>query len=212
MPRDRSSHAEAIRRLITYCLQHFIYVIDDLAYQNMAPVNDLPEIKTARQVALELVRLGVIGEEHADRVITVHSMSKTDCLAGARLAVVEIRDRLIRQRFEQLNATIRPNMVAIFISYLFYRSPIQAVRTYWRLRNAIFSERVSVLLTAVENLPPDRNPFHLAIIPPTGSMYPRLANWKITPRPVFGLAGLLAGTTRDWLAAAGDICAHRKGI
>ena len=109
--------------------------------------NDLPEIKTARQIASELVRLGVIGEQHADRVITVHSISKTDCLAGARLAVVEIRDRQIRQRFEQLNTTIQPNIVAIFISYLFYRSPIQSIRTYWHLRNAIFNERVSVLLT-----------------------------------------------------------------
>ena len=59
----------------------------------MAPVDDLPEIKTVRQVATELVRQGVIGEEHAERVITVHSISKTDCLAGARLAVVEIRDK-----------------------------------------------------------------------------------------------------------------------
>ena len=88
----------------------------------MAPVDDLPEIKTARQIASELVRLGVVDEEQADRVITVHSMSKTDCLAGARLAVVEIRDQQLRQRFEELNSIIQPNLAAIFICYLFYRS------------------------------------------------------------------------------------------
>ncbi len=190
-------NAEAVRRLITYCLQHFIYVIDDLAYQNMAPVDDLPEIKTARQVAVELVRQGVIGEEHAERVITVHSISKTDCLAGARLAVVEIRDKQIRQRFEQINRTIRPNLIAIFIGYLFYRSTIQSVRTYWRLRNAIFNERINVLLAAVENLPLDRNPFHLAIIPPTGSMYPRLQIGRLPP-----------GLSLDWLASS----LARRGI
>ena len=43
---------EAVRKLITYCLQHNLYVIDDLAYQNVAPVDDLPEIKTARQIAV----------------------------------------------------------------------------------------------------------------------------------------------------------------
>ncbi len=31
---------DAVRKLITYCLQHNIYVIDDLAYQNVAPVDD----------------------------------------------------------------------------------------------------------------------------------------------------------------------------
>ena len=93
---------EAVRKLITYCLEHGIYFIDDLAYQNVAPVDDLPEIKTVRQIASELVWLGVADEHHADRVITVHSMSKTDCLAGARLAVVEIRDRQLRQRFEEI--------------------------------------------------------------------------------------------------------------
>ena len=48
MQRDRIFEAEAIRKLITYCLQNSVYVIDDLAYQNMAPVDGLPEIKTAR--------------------------------------------------------------------------------------------------------------------------------------------------------------------
>ncbi len=188
---------DAIRTLITYCLQHHIQLIDDLAYQNVAPVEDLPEIKTVRQIASELVRLGVVDEEQADRVITIHSMSKTDCLAGARLAVVEIRDQQLRQRFEALNSLIQPNLMAIYICYLFYRSSAQAARTYWRLRNTIFHERTQALLTAVENLPPDRNPFGLIIIPPTGSMYPLL---KIGHLP--------AGLSLDWLASS----LARRGI
>ncbi len=182
---------EAIRKLITYCLQHNLYLIDDLAYQNIAPFDDLPEIKTARQIASELVWLGVLDEAQADRLITVHSMSKSECLAGARLAVVEIRDRPLRQRFEALNARIQPNLAAIFILYLFYRSTSQATRTYWHLRNAIFHERMQALQTAVDNLPADRNPFGLTIIPPAGGMYPLLR-----------IERLPAGLSLDWLASS----------
>ena len=187
----------AVRKLIKYCLQHDLYVIDDLAYQNVAPVDDYPEIKTARQVASELVRLGEVTEAQAERVITVHSMSKTDCLAGARLAVIEIRDQSLRQRYEQINSIIVPNLAAIFICYLFYRAAPQATRTYWHLRNAIFRERTQALLTAVENLPPDRNPFGLVILPPTGSMYPLLQ-----------VGRLPAGLSLDWLASS----LARRGI
>ena len=180
-----------VRKLITYCLQHNVYVVDDLAYQNVAPVDGLPEIKTARQIAADLVREGVLDDEQTNRVLTVHSMSKTDCLAGARLAVVEIRDAELRARFENLNAHIQPNLAAVFICYLFYRNSSQAARTYWHWRNAIFAERTQALMTAVQNLPPDRNPFGLAIIPPTGSMYPLL---RVTHLP--------AGLSLDWLASS----------
>ena len=40
---------DVVRKLITYCLERDIYVVDDLAYQNVAPVDGLPVIKTARQ-------------------------------------------------------------------------------------------------------------------------------------------------------------------
>lgn len=190
--------AEAdIRRLVTYCLQHNIYVVDDLAYQNVAPVDGLPVIKTARQVANELVRAGVLDEAQTDRVLTVHSMSKTDCLAGARLSVVEIRETELRERFRRLNELIEPNLVAIFICYLFYRGPLEAARTYWRLRNALFKERSDALLSAAENLPADRNPFGLKIIPPSGSMYPLLR-----------VEHLPNGLSLDWLASS----LARRGI
>ena len=188
---------KAIRKLITYCLQNNLYLIDDLAYQNLAPVDGLPEIKTARQITAELVWLGVLDESQAARLTTVHSISKTDCLAGARLAVVEIRDQQLRQRFEEFNSHIQPNLAAIFVSYLFYRGSTEAARTYWHMRNSIFLERTQALLTAVENLPSNRNPFGLAIIPPKGSMYPLLQ-----------IERLPAGLSLDWLASS----LARRGI
>jgi len=180
-----------VRRLVKYCLQNNIYVIDDLSYQNVAPVRDFPEIKTVRQIALELNRQGAITESQADRVITVHSMSKIDSFAGARLTVVEIRDRQIFQRFEALNSYIQPNIAAILLSYLFYRNMKQATSAYWQLRNSILYERTQALLRAVKNLPSDRNPFGLEIIPPTGSLYPLLR-----------VERLPAGLSLDWLASS----------
>lgn len=188
---------DAIRKLIVYCLERDIHVVDDLAYQNVAPVDDLPEIKTVRQIASELVRLGLVDEHRADRVITVHSMSKADCLAGARLAVVEIRDEDLRRRFAEINEHIQPNIAAVLIGYLFYRGSTEGARTYWHLRNTIYSERTRALLTAVQNLPPERNPFRLDIIPPTGSMYPLLH-----------VAHLPAGLSLDWLSSS----LARRGI
>jgi len=178
-------------RLIKYCLQNNLYVIDDLAYQNVAPVQNLPEIKTARQIADELHRQGNITEKQAERVITVHSMSKIDSFAGARLSVVEIRDRQIRERFEALNSPIQLNIAAIFLSYLFYRNPKQTTRAYWHLRNSILYERTQALLRAVRNLPSDRNPFGLDIVPPTGSLYPLLR-----------VDNLPSGLSLDWLASS----------
>ena len=188
---------ESLQKLITYCLENDIYVIDDLAYQNVAPFDGMVEIKTARQIADELVRTGILSAPCVDRLITVHSMSKTDCLAGARLAVVEIREQKLRQRFQSVNTLIHPNLVAIFICYLFYRRSIQDARAYWGLRNKLFNERTQALMTAMENLPSNRNPFGLEIIPPAGSMYPLLH-----------IKNLPAGLSLDWLASS----LARRGI
>lgn len=188
---------EAIKKLILYCLKNGIYLIDDLAYQNMAPTDGLPKIKTLRQMASELVWLGLADEQRADRVITVHSVSKTDSSAGSRLAVVEIRDAAVRQRFQEINGHIKPNLGAILISYLFYRSGVHAVRTYWHLRNTLLGERSNAMLTAVTNLPQERNPFGLEIIPPVGSMYPLLHVRTLPP-----------GLSLDWLSSS----LARRGI
>ncbi|HKJ27944.1 MAG TPA: pyridoxal phosphate-dependent aminotransferase, partial [Anaerolineales bacterium] len=183
--------AEAIRKLVKYCLQNNFYIVDDLAYQNIAPVQDLPEIKTARQIAEELVQSGLLDETQADRLVTVHSLSKTDSFAGARLAVVEIREPELRQRFQEITAHIQPNLAAIFFSYLFYRAARQSARSYWHLRNILFYERSQAMLSAVDSLPTERNPFMLTITPPKGSMYPLLQ-----------VERLPAGLSLDWLASS----------
>lgn len=187
----RVFNAAAVQKLILYCLRHDLYLIDDLAYQNVLPADDLPEIRTVRQLTTELVQWGLVTEEQAQRVVTVHSLSKMDCLAGARLAVVEIRDPELKRRFVEWNASIKPNIAAVFLGYLFYRSSPEAVRVYWKLRNRLLAERTQALITAVQNLPAERNPYELEIIPPVGGMYPLL---RVNRLP--------AGLSLDWLATS----------
>ena len=181
---------EDVRRLVAYCLEHRITLIDDLSYQNVVPSDQYLEVKTARQIARELVYQGVLTADQADRVITVHSISKTDSMAGARLAIAEIRDPQLRQRFREVSDRIQPNLAAIVISYLFYRNSRQEVQTYWRLRNLLLLERSQALLTAAANLPAERNPYSLSIIPPLGSLYPLLQ-----------IERLPGGISLNWLSA-----------
>jgi aspartate/methionine/tyrosine aminotransferase len=188
---------ESVRRLVHWLLEKGIYVIDDLSYQNVAPSNDLPMIKTVRQLADELVRNGQITGDQADKVIVVHSVSKTDCLAGARLAVAEIREKFLFEKFSRCNGCIEPNVGALALTYLFYRNDVEVVRSYWRLRNRIFLERTQALLDAIRKLPAERNPFGISIIPPTGSMYPLLL-----------IDRLPAGLSLEWLASG----LARRGI
>ena len=187
----------AIHTLVLWLLENNLYIIDDLSYQNVTPSVDLPFIKTVRQIAQELVRSARITEKQADKIVTVHSVSKTDCLAGARLAVLEIRDESLFTQFNERNNLITPNIAAIALTYLFYRHDSDVVRSYWRLRNKIFLERSDALLEAVEKLPADRNPFHIHIIPPTGSMYPLLV-----------IDHLPSGLSLEWLASG----LARRGI
>jgi aspartate/methionine/tyrosine aminotransferase len=176
--------------LVEWLLVRGVRVIDDLSYQNVAPVDGLPGIPTIRQTAERLVGEGRITSEQAARVITVHSMSKTDCLAGARLSVVEIRDPALRDRFASVNGTIRPNTGALLLTYLFYRNSLEVAHSYWTLRNRILSERMDAIRGSVEQLPPQRNTYGIEIIPPTGSMYPLLR-----------IRNLPAGLSLEWVAS-----------
>lgn len=180
----------SLRRLLQQLLEMGVIVIDDLSYQNVAPSEQLPEIPTLRQIADDLVRTGQLTSAQSARLITAHSLSKTDCLAGARLSVVEIRDSALLDRFRSLNSSVVPNIGAIMLGYLFYRNSLEITRTYWRLRNMIFLERMQALDTAVHNLPADRNPFAIEIVPPTGSMYPMMV-----------IGRLPAGLSLEWVAA-----------
>jgi aspartate/methionine/tyrosine aminotransferase len=186
----RAFAEEDVRRLLQWLLTHHVTVIDDLAYQGVEPRPRLGTHPTLRQLAQGLARQGNITDEEAAHVITVHSVSKTDCLAGSRLAVVEIRDDDLRRRFTDVNRTIRPNIGAILLSYLFYRSGPQRVTDFWITRNTIFDERMCALENAVHSLPADRNPFGINIHRPTGSMYPLMV-----------IESLPAGLSLDWLSS-----------
>jgi aspartate/methionine/tyrosine aminotransferase len=183
-------HRQALARLLGHFLARGIRVIDDVSYQNVAPALELAGPLTLRQLADELVRLGALSAEQAGRLISVHSLSKTDCLAGARLSVVEIRDRGLRERFAAINDTIAPNSGALLLTYLFYRNGAQGTNTYWQLRNQILDERMCAIEKAAADLPPDRNPFGITVTRPAGSMYPRLS-----------LRRLPAGISLDWIAS-----------
>ena len=180
----------SVKELLRALLERGIRVIDDLSYQNVAPSRDLPDIPTLRQLADQLVTEGAIGSTQSARVVTVHSISKTDCLAGARLSVVELREQDLFHRFQTLIAVIRPNLGAILLMYLFYRNSVEVPRAYWRLRNHIFLDRMNALEEAMRNLPADRNPYAIRIVGPTGSMYPLMMIQKLP-----------AGLSLDWVAA-----------
>jgi aspartate/methionine/tyrosine aminotransferase len=181
---------EALRTLLHRFLERGTLVIDDLSYQNVAPSRDLAGPRTLRQLADELADLGYISAKQAARLISVHSLSKTDCLAGARMSVIEIRDQDLRERFESINRTVAPNIGAILLAYLFYRQSAQCTNSYWRLRNVIFEERMNAIEKAAADLSPERNPFGITITRPAGSMYPRMT-----------LNHLPAGISLDWIAA-----------
>ncbi|MDF1612085.1 pyridoxal phosphate-dependent aminotransferase [Stygiobacter electus] len=180
---------EELKYLLQWLLGKKIFVIDDLSYQNVTPTYYLERINTLRQLTNQLISTGYLSEEEGNYLITVHSVSKTDSLAGARLSVVEIRNKIIAQKFKEVSSSIKPNIAAIFLTYLFYRNDSRIVNSYWLLRNKIFKDRSDALLNAVENLPQTRNLFGIKIKPPRASMYPQLI-----------IENLPDGLSLDWLA------------
>jgi aspartate/methionine/tyrosine aminotransferase len=179
-----------LKRLIKSLLERNVFIIDDLSYQNVAPVNSLKQIKTIRQLTNELLENGYISEDQSSYLVTIHSMSKTDSFAGARLSVIEIRHIELFNKFRDVISTIKPNIGAIFLAYLFYRNNPETANAYWRLRNSIFEERMNSLTNAVSNLPSDRNKFGIKIKAPAGSMYPQMIIDKLP-----------SGLSLDWLAS-----------
>jgi aspartate/methionine/tyrosine aminotransferase len=182
--------SDSLKSLVRWLLEKNIFIIDDLSYQNVAPYDSLKEIKTIRQITDELYFSGYISSEQSDCLITIHSLSKTDSYAGARISVIEIRNKTIRDRFVHINNTISPNITAVFLAYLFYRNNVEITNSYWLLRNKIFCERMNALEEAVSILPRERNSFHIEIKAPTGSMYPRMI-----------INNLPGGLSLDWLAS-----------
>ncbi len=163
-----------VREILHWALQRGLTVIDDLSYQNVGPWKQSKKVKTLKEMAIELQKSGLLGRQQSQRLITVHSLSKTDSFAGARLTVVEIPDPGLFKTFAEFLRTIRPHGLALLIAYLFYRNGPQKVQGYWNLRNRLFAERMEALIRAARELPDERNPFRAEILPPQGSMYPLL--------------------------------------
>ena len=186
----RIFNEEKIKELVKWCVNRKIFLIDDLSYQNVTPDINIKEIKTLAQIANELISEGYITKDDKRYIITVHALSKTDALAGARLSVVEICDKELLSNFKKINESIKPNIAAILLTYLFYRNDYNDIFNYWVLRNYIFSERMEAILKAKEYLPQERNPYNIDILPAKGSMYPLL---KIGILP--------SGLSLDWISS-----------
>ncbi len=165
---------EKISYLLLWLLEREIYVIDDLSYQNVLPEHTIKGPKTLKQLTNQLSANGYLLQDNIKYLITVHSLSKTDCFAGARLAVIEILHREMQEKFKEIHSGIKPNNMAIILAYLFYRNHQEKVNGFWLLRNQIFSERMSALEQACDDLPTERNHFEIQIYRPSGSMYPRM--------------------------------------
>ncbi len=183
-------HQQDIEGLILWLLERGVWVIDDLSYEDVVPGDHLQDYDTVRRIVSRLVRTGALRRTQANRVITVHSLSKTDCLAGARLAVAEILDPKLRERFRTVVNSIQPNLAAFLMVYLFYRRQSSEVKQFWLLRNQVMDERMQALNVAVDELPDERNPYEIRVEAPKGSMYPRLV-----------VERLPAGISLDWLAS-----------
>ncbi|PIQ08831.1 MAG: hypothetical protein COW71_09730 [Ignavibacteriales bacterium CG18_big_fil_WC_8_21_14_2_50_31_20] len=182
--------SKILKQLIKWLLEKNIFIIDDLSYQNVAPIGKLKQIKTIRQLTDELIENGYITEKQSNNVITIHSLSKTDSFAGARLSVIEIRNQKLFNKLKTITSTIKPNIGAIFLAYLFYRNKNETANAYWKLRNSIFEERMNAITEAVQNLPDERNKFNITIKAPKGSMYPQMIIDKLP-----------SGLSLDWLAS-----------
>ncbi|MCX5823204.1 MAG: aminotransferase class I/II-fold pyridoxal phosphate-dependent enzyme, partial [Deltaproteobacteria bacterium] len=144
---------EKLAHLIKWLLERDIFIIDDLSYQNVAPAKKLSGVKTIQQITLDLVKNGYVNAEKRKFVFTMHSLSKTDCFAGARLAVAHIPHPEVKEKFAAQIEKIKPNIMATLIAYLFYRNRSEYVSSFWLLRNQIFFERMKALNDAQENLP-----------------------------------------------------------
>lgn len=183
-------NSKVLSGLIKWLLANNIYVIDDLSYKNVAPSTGPVNIPTLRFLALDLVKKGYLSSHSLDRLITVQSLSKTDCYAGARIALANIPDVILREKLSGIVERILPNSFALLIAYLFYRNDPARVNLFWNLRNKKFAERMDAIEEAVTSLPNDRNLFDIRISRPDGSMYPAMIIEKLP-----------AGLSLDWISS-----------
>ena len=165
---------EDLKELLRWALQKGLFVIDDLSYQNVGPWPEARRVKSLKQLTLDLQRAGLIGSEEVKRLITVHSLSKTDSFAGARLTVVEIPEPKLFETFASFLQQVSRHQLPLLIAYLFYRNGAAKTENYWDFRNRLFAERMEALNKAARDLPDERNPYQAQLLAPEGSMYPLL--------------------------------------
>ncbi len=163
-----------LKPFLSNLLQLGVLIIDDLCYKDVSAKNIDVHFPTIKELAIELSESGYISAQSLENIITAHSLSKTDCFAGARLAVFEINEPQLFNKMKDALSNIRPNVMAIFLAYLFYRNEKTDVNNYYRKRNKTFSERASALTSVIKEIPAERNSFDIDITVPAGSMYPRL--------------------------------------
>jgi len=177
-----------LRKLLRWLLANGITVIDDLAYENVSPGKEWIEIPTLQEIGNSLYKSGCIRKSQLNNLLTVHALSKTDCFAGARLAVAHIPEPHYRDIFNAITSNIRPNRMALALAYLFYRNHGSEIREFYQLRNRILKDRMVALADANAAFPEERNPFHIRIHGPEGAMYPNMV-----------IEELPAGISLDWL-------------
>ncbi len=175
----RINDEASIARVLQFCLENEIRVIDDLSYFNVVIAKpeehaDSVPVKSCREIANEMICQGRLSAAASANLITICAISKTDCKAGARLAVYEILDAKLRQRFEQALRTVEKNRLALLLGYLFYRRGSEKVQQFWALRDQRMWQRMEALQNAVAEIPREENPFELTVVPAEGAMYPHL--------------------------------------
>lgn len=168
-----------IAKILNYCLIRDVRVIDDLSYSNVIVAEPKVRqkrypVKNCRQIAGELIARGSLPANALDFLVTVRSISKTDCKAGARLCVVEVPGADYRQRLREMIARVEPNRMALLIAYLFYRNDVDQINRFWALRDKIQWERLQALTQGLQEIPPSDNFYGIHLVPPEGAMYPHL--------------------------------------
>lgn len=168
-----------IEKILAYCLAHRIRVIDDLSYANMVVANPserqkIGPVKNCRILANQLIDRGFLAADSIRYLVTIRSISKTDCKAGARLCVLEIPDTSLRERFKSIISEVEPNRMALLLSYLFYRNGIDKLNEYWYLRDSILWERMQALAMGLAEIPASDNLYRICLVSPRGAMYPHL--------------------------------------
>jgi aspartate/methionine/tyrosine aminotransferase len=185
-----------LRHILKSLLPQKIVVIDDLSYQNLFPDGNKKAQPTLKQTAQKMLREGLLIPKDLDWLITVHSLSKTDCFAGGRLCVTELSHPQLKNAFHDAVSRIQPHTLSLLIAASFYRQSPEIIQNWYHQRNVILEKRMQALAESAAALSEKENPYQIKIVSPEGAMYPRLEIGKMPE-------GLEPNAIADRLAARG---------